>query len=120
MLHYIYEEIIGGTIYMGKLDIDSLTIVEVRKRARDFQIGDHVAVKNKDGQKVVAVLERFYPNLVQYRDEKGRVFTLDYLAASKAKLIQPSDFEIHSESMDRDALLDGLGKRKVGDGNEDL
>ena len=97
---------------MAKLEY--ITKEEIYRKAREFQIGDCVCVKDENGNKTKAVLERFYPHLVQFKRADGRTFTTDYLTASQAQLINKSDFELHSEKMDRDALVSALGRNKVG------
>lgn len=95
--------------------IPIITKDEIYRRARNFQIGDCVIVEDENGEPAKAVLERFYPHLVQFKREDGRTFTADYLKVSKARLIQSSEFQIHDDNMDRQALLKGLGKKKVGE-----
>lgn len=96
---------------MAKLEF--ITKEEIHRKAREFQIGDCVVVIDEKGNKTKAVLERFYPHLVQFRREDGRTFTTDYLTASQAHLISKSDFALHSEEMDRDAMVSALGRKKV-------
>ena len=96
---------------MAKLEY--ITKEEIYRKAREFQIGDCVCVKDENGKETEAVLERFYPHLVQFKRMDGRTFTTDYLTAARGQFICTSDFMLHSEEMDRNALVSALGRKKV-------
>lgn len=102
---------------MSDRNLDPGQTLNDLRRTNRLCIGDMVEIENEEGKEIVATVTRFFPYLVQFETKEGRTFTMDYLSASKVRLIRPSGFESHNEAMDRNALLKALNHRKLGEKN---
>lgn len=102
---------------MAERELGGYSERELRARLKGFKLGDKVEIINSEGKETIATIIRFYPHLVQYRDSNGLTFTKDYLGASKARLIKPSNFDVRSEQLEMENLIKNLGAIKLGEEN---
>ncbi len=96
---------------MAKIE-EMIDISDIRRKISSFSLGDRVLVEN-EGVEEVAEISRFYKHQVQFRREDGSCFMLQNFDAAKACLLKPSGFKIHSQKMDREALLNALDGAKI-------
>ena len=102
---------------MAEKELGGYSERELKAKTRGFKLGDRVEIVNPEGVETIATIIRFFPHLVQYRDSNGMTFTKDYLAASKARLVKPSDFDVRSKKLEVEALMKNLGDKKIGEEN---
>lgn len=92
-----------------KKDMNSgLRKSEIRNKVMQMHPGDVVEIIPDNGKTEIAVLEKIYPNIVQFRKKNGLVVTLDYFSAMKVNVIKPSGFEERSEDMAMNDIINAF------------
>lgn len=87
---------------------------DVIQRVRSFTIGDKVQVVSDEDREEIVTIKRFYRNFVMYERDNGSTFTLGNFDARKMRLVKPSGFKVCNEAMDRTAVVNSLGDKKIG------
>lgn len=85
------------------------------EKVHEFSIGDKVEIDLAPDKTVTAYVVRFFSHIVLFKKTNGVALTLSYFDAAHARLVEKSDFTVHDEQMDRDAVLKTLEGYKISE-----